>query len=61
MTEEEHSMINLAKQADAAELAFIEANRNIKSVEDEERAKELCHEYLNVLRLIRMKRRRIGG
>lgn len=47
-------MVDLAKQADEAELAFIEANRNIKSVEDEERAKELLGEYLNVLKLKRL-------
>ena len=48
-------MIDLEKQADEAERAFIEANKNIKTVDDERRAKELLGEYLNILKLIRLK------
>ena len=49
-------MIDLEREADEAELAFMQAARS--SDEDEERVKELCHEYLNVLRLMRLKLRR---
>ena len=47
--------MNLERQADDAELKFMQAARSIKSVEDEERVKELCHEYLNVLKLKKLK------
>lgn len=50
-------MIDLAREADEAELKFIQAARS--SDEDEARVKELCHEYLNVLKLMRLKR--MGG
>ena len=49
-------MIDLEKQADEAELAFIEANKNIKTVDDERRAKMLLGEYLKILKLLRFKR-----
>ena len=48
-------MIDLAKQADDAELAFMSASWSIKSVEDEEKAKKLLYVYLNVLKLKRLK------
>jgi len=54
-------MIDLAKQADEAEIAFIQAARAAKSEEDDAQVKELCHEYLNVLRLIRLKRETLGN
>lgn len=46
-------MIDLEREADETELAFMQAARNIRSVEDEERVKELCHEYLNVLKRLK--------
>ena len=48
--------IDLERTADEAELAFMQAARSITSVEDEGRVKELCHEYLNVLKLKKLKR-----
>lgn len=53
MTHKEHNMIDLEREADETELAFIQAARSIKSVEDEERVKELCHEYLRVLKRLK--------
>ena len=44
-------MIDLEREADEAELAFMQAARS--SDEDEERVKELCHEYLNVLKRLK--------
>lgn len=46
-------MIDLEREADEAELAFMQAARSIKSVEDEERVKVLCHEYLRVLKRLK--------
>jgi len=49
-------MIELEQLADEAELAFIQASTSIQSAEDEEKMKQLLGEYLNVLKLKRLKR-----
>ena len=47
--------MDLEQLADEAELAFIKANESIQSAEDEEEMKQLLGEYLNVLKLKRLK------
>lgn len=53
-------MLDLEREADEAELAFIESVRGIHSAEDEEYMKQMLYEYLNILKLIRLKRSTIG-
>ena len=50
-----NKQIDLAKQADEAELAFMQAARVATTEAHDERVKQLCGEYLNVLKLKRLK------
>ena len=51
-------MTDLAKQANEAEIAFMQAARAAKSEADDKHVKALCREYLNVLKKIRYRRQR---
>ena len=51
-------MTDLAKQANEAEIAFMQAARAAKSEADDKHVKALCREYLNVLIRIRQRKSR---
>ena len=48
-----NKQIDLAKQADEAELAFMQAARVATTEADDELVKQLCGEYLNVLKRLK--------